>query len=151
MKEPGSIRVVLRPSGLVAGWLAGIHAATLLPLWWAAPHAWAGAVLTLAVAVHGAWAVRRFGLLHSPRSVTAVELQSGGCVLTHPDGSEFSGAVAASTLVMGPLVILAVADSAGGSIRHALIAGDMLAGDDFRRLRVALKWGTMQKPGHSQA
>lgn len=151
MKESASIRVVLDPSSVITRWLSGIHAATLLPLWWTAPHGWIGAALTLAVAAHGVWAVRRFGQLKSPRSVTAVELQSGGCVLTYRDGRGCSGAVAASTVVMGPLVILAVADSAGRLTRHALIAGDMLAGDDFRRLRVALKWGAVQEPGRSQA
>jgi hypothetical protein len=152
LKEPASIRVALRPSRLITGWLVGLHGATLVPLWWSALPVWAGAGLAIAIAIHGVWAIRRFGRLQSPRSVAGIALQPGaGCTLRARNGAEFSGPVDPSTLVIGSLVILSVKVSAGHPPCRAIVARDMLDEDDFRRLRVGLKWGGSQEPDGSQA
>jgi hypothetical protein len=152
VKESASIRVILRPSRLITAWLAGLHGATLVPLWWSALPVWAGAALAIAIAVHGAWAIRRFGQLQSPLSVTGIALQPGAdCILAARSGAEFGGPVDPSTVVLGSLVILAVKESAGHSHRRAIVVRDMLAEDDFRRLRVGLKWSRVQEPDGSQA
>ncbi|MFS8084920.1 MAG: protein YgfX [Acidobacteriota bacterium] len=152
MKAPASIRVALRPSRLITSWLAGIHGATLLPLWWSALPVWASLVVTIAVAVHGAWAIRRFGRLQSPHSVTGVALRPGvDCTLTTRNGAEFSGPVHPSTLVVGSLIVLALKISAKPLLQRTVIAPDMLAEEDFRQLRVGLKWGRPQASEGSQA
>jgi hypothetical protein len=152
VKELASIRVVLGPSRLISGWLAGLHGATLVPLWWSALPVWAGAATTIAIAAHAAWAIRRFGRLRSPRSMTGIALRPGAdCTLTARNGAEFSGPVDPSTVVLGSLVVLAVRGTAGHAARRAIVARDMLGADDFRRLRVGLKWGGNQEPGGSQA
>jgi hypothetical protein len=151
VKESTAIRVTLGRSRLISAWMAGVHAATLLPLWWSAPPLWAGAAVATLIALHGAWAIRRFGLLCSPRSVTGIALHPGGrCALGARDGEEFAGHLAASTVVLGSIVVLAVKDRAGHAACRALIARDMLNEDDFRRLRVGLKWGGTQETGGSQ-
>jgi hypothetical protein len=123
----------------------------LVPLWWSGLPVWAGAVLVFGIAVHGAWAIRRFGQLRSPRSVAGIALQHGAqCTLTARNGAEFTGPVDPSTLVLGSLVVLAVKRSAGHPPHRAIVARDMLAEDDFRRLRVSLKWGGTQEPDGSQ-
>jgi hypothetical protein len=152
LKAPASIRVALQPSRLITGWLAGLHGATLLPLWWSALPVWIGAALAIAVVLHGAWAIRRFGQLQSPRSVTGIDLRPGAdCALTARNGTEFSGPVHPSTLVIGSLIVLAVEASAGHLLHRAVIVRDMLAEDDFRQLRVSLKWGQPQESDGSQA
>lgn len=152
MKESASVRVTLRPSRLITAWLAGLHGATLVPLWWSALPIWAGAALAIAIAAHGAWAIRRFGQLQSSLSVTGIALQPGAdCTLAARSGAEFSGPVDPSTVVLGSLVVLAVKGSAGHSPCRAIVARGMLAEDDFRRLRVGLKWGGVQEPDGSQA
>jgi hypothetical protein len=150
VKESTAIRVALGPSRLITAWLAGMHAATLVPLWWSAPPLWAGVAIAIVIATHGAWAIRRFGQLRSPRSVTTIALRSGGhCALAARNGTEFSGHVDASTVVLGSLVVLALKGAAGHPARRTLIARDMLNQDDFRRLRVGLKWGRPQDMGGS--
>jgi len=150
--ETASIRVALAPSRLLTGWLIGAHAVSLVPPWWACLSAPAGAALAIAIVAHGAWSVWRAGRLRSPHSITGVELHAGaGCTLRARNGDRFDGTVAGSTVVVGSLVVLAVRASAGHATRHAIVVRDMLAGDDFRRLRVALKWGGSQAPGGSHA
>lgn len=80
-----------------------------------------------------------------------IALQPGApCTLTARNGAEFSGTVDSSTVIFGYLVVLAVKGAAGHPACRAIIARDMLAGDDFRRLRVGLKWGGTQESGGSQ-
>lgn len=152
MKESASVRVALRPSRLLTAGLAGLHGATLALLWWSALPVWAGAAMAIAIAAHGGWAIWRFGQLQSPRSVTGIALQPGAdCTLSTRNGAEFTGPVDPSTVVLGSLVVLTVKGAAGHPACRAIVARDMLAGDDFRRLRVGLKWGGTQEPGGSQA
>lgn len=152
MKFSGAIRVDLVRSRLLAAVLAGAHLATLLPLWWAGLPEWAAAVLTLAILTHGGWAIRRYALLRSPHSVIAVTLQpAGDCRLTLRNGADLAGLVDPATVVLGPLVILAIRR---GTIRpsvRALIARDMAPDEALRQLRVGLKWGGAQdsRAGHA--
>ncbi len=84
--------------------------------------------------------------------MAGIALQPGaGCTLTARNGAEFSGPVDPSTLVIGSLVILSVKGSAGHPRSRAIVVRDMLDEDDFRRLRVGLKWGGSQEPDGSKA
>jgi hypothetical protein len=146
VKEYGALQLTPRPSGLIAAWLTGLHAATLVPLWWSALPLWPSAAIASAIAIHGMWAVRRFGQLRSPRSVIGITLQPDGrCAFATRAGAVVHGSVDVSTVVLGSVVMLAVKGSPGHPARRVIIARDMLAEDDFRRLRLALKWGGTQK------
>ncbi len=152
MKTSSALRVNLGPSRSLSCVLAGLHGATLLPLWWAGLPVWTGAILALAIIVHGGWSVRRHALLRSARSVTAVELgPAGNCTLIRRDGTEVAGAVDPGSLVVGALVILGVRRAGIRPALRALIVRDMLPEEEFRRLRVGLKWGGAQAPdaGHA--
>ncbi len=144
--------VALAPSRLLTGWLVCLHGVSLVPLWWAGLPAPAASALAIAIVAHGAWSVWRVGRLRSPQSIIGIELQAdAGCTLIARNGVRFDGAVAGSTVLLGFLVVLAVAAAAGHATRHAIVVRDMLAADDFRRLRVALKWGGAQAPGGNHA
>ena len=83
--------------------------------------------------------------------MVGIALQRGADItLMARDGTEFSGQVDPSTVVIGSLVVLVVKGSAGYPHRRAIVARDMLAEDDFRRFRVGLKWGGSQGAGGSQ-
>ena len=152
MKETVSLHVALVPSRLLTGWLIGLHAVSLVPLWWTDLPAPVGSALAIAIVAHGAWSVWRLGRLRSPHSINGIKLQAGaGCTLIARNGDRFDGAVSGSTAILGYLVVLAVKAAAGRATRHAIVVHDMLADDDFRRLRVALKWGGAQAPGGSHA
>ncbi|MBK9605533.1 MAG: hypothetical protein IPO58_03565 [Betaproteobacteria bacterium] len=152
MKETASMHVALAPSRLLTGWLIGLHAISLVPLWWADLPAPAPSVLAVAIVAHGAWSAWRAGRLRSPHSITRIELGAdAGCTLIARNGVRFDGAVSGSTVILGFLVVLAVNADGGRATRRAIVVRDMLAVDDFRRLRVALKWGGAQAPGGSHA
>lgn len=150
VNEPATVRVDLHPSRLITFLLVGVHAATLIPLWWSAQPTWAGFAIAAAIFIHGVWAIRRFGLLRSARSVIGVALQPGGrCALRTGSGMEFSGNVDASTVVLGSLVVLAVRVGEGHLACRTIIAPDMIGKDDFRSLRIVLKWGRTQESSGS--
>lgn len=152
MSHSGSLEVVLTPSRSLCIVLAGVHGATLLPLWWAGLPGWVGMLLALAIGVHCLWAVRRFALLRSAHSVTAIALRdAGGCALGLRSGEAISGSVdPAGTVVFGSLVILGVRRAAIRPGVRVLIAADMLPDELFRRLRIGLKWGGAQPDaGHA--
>ena len=152
MKETDVVRVELRPSNLLTGWLAGLHAATLLPLWWSALPVWTGVAAVAIIAAHGTWTVLRYGRLQRPRSITGITLRIGqDCTLFSRDGREFIGTVEGSTLVLSILVVLAVKRTGAIQVRHVIIVPDMIALEDFRRLRVGLKWGGSQVPDSRHA
>lgn len=152
MKDTAAVSIALGPSRLLAGGLIGVHAASLVPLWRMDLPAPAVAVLAIAIIVHGAWSVWRAGRLRSAHSITGIELHpGGGCALIARNGGRFDGVVSDSTVILGSLVVLAVKAVAGHATRRAVVVRDMLAVDDFRRLRVALKWGDAQTPGGSHA
>ena len=145
MKESPALRIALRPSRLLGGGLAVVHGATLAPLWLSGLPVWSSVLLASAVLGHGFWAIRRFALLRTPDSIVGVALEpEAGCRLESRDGTGYSGRVDPATVVLGPLVVLAVRTS-GRTRRLALIAADMLAEEELRRLRVALRWGGLQE------
>ena len=152
MSTVTSLQLVLRPSRTLFVVLAGLHCATLLPLWSAGLPGLTGVAITLAIFAHGVWVVRRHALLRSPRAVTGLTLTAGGnCTLTLREGTRVTGAVDPATMVIGTLVILAVRRNTFRPATYVTIVADMLANDDFRRLRVGLKWGGAQRSdaGHA--
>lgn len=148
----GTLELNLRPSRSLFVLIAGLHAATLLPLWWAGLPAWAGVAVVLVLAAHAVGVVRRCALLRSPRSVTALSLTAGGdCTLSLRDGNQVMGRIDPATMVLGSLVIVAVRHREFGLATYVPITADMLGDDDFRRLRVGLKWGGTQRSDAGQA
>ncbi|MEO8134001.1 MAG: protein YgfX [Betaproteobacteria bacterium] len=150
--DTATIDVSLRSSWRLSSGLAGVHVASailvfLLDLSWgiATP-------VLIALAGHGAWAVRRFGWLASGASVTGIALQlDHECSLRYRDGTFCTGRIDDSTLVTGWLVVIGVSRPPRGRTRRVAVTPDMLAAEDFRRLRVALRWGQpAQIPGATQ-
>lgn len=152
MTTSGALELKLRPSRSLFVAIAGLHLATLLPLLWSALPAWAGVAVVLILAAHGVWVVRRCALLRSRRAVTALSLTAGGdCSLALHDGSTVIGRIDPATVVLGWLVVVAVRHRKFGPASYVPITSDMLGNDDFRRLRVGLKWSVTQRSdvGHA--
>ena len=150
MSEQPSLRTDLRRSPLITGFLLAAHALTLLPLWLAdlAPSVLTGAVL--AVVAHGGWSAWRFGWLGALRSVAAIEAGPfRSCTIVFRNHERITGVFHSSTVVTGGLVVIALRpDAALGRksrrLAHVIVAPDMLAEEEFRRLRVMLKWSPPQ-------
>jgi hypothetical protein len=141
MRLPPSVHVVLGPSRIV-GVGVGLAAVGLLAVVFAMPFpAWQQGAVMLAVL---AWAARTFAVValrRGPRAITELRLAPDlVLVVHHGDGRLVAGHVRSASYV-GALVTSIVwrPDDAWHS-RAILIVPDMLPADDFRRLRVMLRY-----------
>jgi toxin CptA len=134
--------LTLRPSRRLAAILIVAHAAAgglmlalSLPPWLTA----AGSVMLLVSAVRG---VHRYALLRGPGAITALVFSDREAVdLTLRDGSTQDGRVLGSSTVGTSLTILNIALVGKRLPVHVVLMGDSLAAEEFRRLRVWLRWG----------
>ena len=132
------LRLELRASPELAGTLLLLHAFAAACVALVLPGAWGGALAALVAALGAATAWDR-ALLRSARSVRFLELHPAGvAVLGLADGSRLEGTVAARRNVSPWWVTLPLGGRAG---RTLLVARDMLAEGDFRRLRIWALWG----------
>lgn len=142
--------VILQPSYRLAAMLLAVHAAAagllvMLPLpSWVMP----AAVLTLfASAIH---AVRRHALLRGRQAITALAFSDRETLrVSLRDGSSHAGRVLGSSTVGTTLTILNLALDGRRLPAHVVVLDDSLPADDFRRLRVWLRWGT--RPAQERA
>ena len=134
--------VALKPSrrfalGLGLAHLAAAAAivATGLPLWLALA---AGSALL----VHGVVVIARTALLRSRGAVVALEAGRGETLpFMTRDGVWHEGRILGSTYVAPYLTVLNISDYGSRRAYHVPIMPDGIDPEDFRRLRVWLRWG----------
>jgi hypothetical protein len=128
----------LRASRALAGALVLVHAAAAACVLAAAPFAAGLAIAALLLALGGMAAWDR-ALLRGRRSVRALELpEDGTATLELADGSRVAARVARRRHVGAWWVTLPLQ---GAPWRTVLVAADMLAPAEFRRLRLWALWG----------
>jgi hypothetical protein len=155
MRMPPSVHVVLSPSR-IAGAGIGLLAASTVALIVVLPlEPWQQASLIVAVV---AWAAAAFHVsaLHRGRfAVTEVRLAPDlTLVACMGDGHLVAGYVRASTYVGAWITTIVWRPDARRLSRTILVLPDMLADEDFRRLRVMLRYarsGEVQDVPASQA
>ena len=132
------LRLELRASRILAGALLLVHALAAACIALVLPGVWGAALAALVAALGVATAWDR-ALLRSARSVRFVELYADGlAVLGLADGSCLEGSVAARRNVSPWWVSLPLERRTRSTL---LVARDMLAAGDFRRLRIWTLWG----------
>lgn len=139
---PRIASMTLRPSRRLAAILIVAHAATCglllalsLPPWLTA----AGGVMLL---VSAFCVVHRYALLRGPGAILALAFSNRETVgLTLRDGSTLDGRVLGSSTVGTTLTILNIALAGKRLPVHVVLMGDSLAAEEFRRLRIWLRWG----------
>jgi hypothetical protein len=131
------LRVELRASGTLAAAMLSFHAAGAAGVLLVAPGAVGIALAVLLIALGAAAAWDR-ALLRGPHSIRVLEVASDGAMRAFLAGGEKLQGRAAGRSHVGPWwVVLPFA----GRRRVALVAADMLAPDEFRRLRLWALWG----------
>ncbi|MGZ8230308.1 MAG: protein YgfX [Burkholderiales bacterium] len=135
------VRATLRPSYLLGAVLALVHvvaAAIVLTLELSLPGA---AGLNLAIAGSLLRAVFRDALLISKSSVRAIEVRDRtAAAVQRRDGVWREGRVLGTTYVTPALTVLNLKLPNERSRRHVLILPDSLDPEEFRALRVLLRW-----------
>ncbi len=139
---PRIASLTLRPSRRLAAILILAHAATgglllALPL-----PSWLTAAASLMLLASAVWCVHRYAMLRGPGAITALAFSDRETIrLTLRDGSTHTGHVLGSSTVGTTLAILNIALAGKRLPVHVVLLGDSLAAEDFRRLRVWLRWG----------
>ena len=130
----------LRASPRLALFLLCAHAAAAAAAWAALGGA-AGSAIALLVLTAGGCAIHGHALLLASDSPAYVELSpSGELRIIDRSGLDWSPIADSACHVSRWAVIVPVAGKAGQR-RRLLVAGDMLAREPFRRLRIWALWG----------
>lgn len=85
--------------------------------------------------------LRRDALLLLPSSPVGLRVEEGSATMFTRGGSELSGKIASDSLVTSVLTILNFSRQEAGKMRSVVIFPDSMDKEDFRKLRVLLKWG----------
>jgi toxin CptA len=142
MNSPHLQIMELRPSRQLAVILGCAHLGALLALamlpvaWWL--KAGGAAVLLLSTA----YAIRRYAWRRGRGAVTALHcIDREQLRVRMHDGNWHAGRVLGSSTVGTSLTLLNIALDGRRLPIHLVLPGDSLAADEFRRLRVWLRWG----------
>ena len=142
------LRVSLKRSRYLVAASACVHLAaiaTLVPLQLPLT---ARLGIALAVTLSLAHSIRRFAWLRSPESIVAIELtdcEQGS--MQSAAGLWCEGRVLPTTYVTPMLTVVNMRVNGSRRVRHALIVADNIDADDFRKLRVALRWAYPKNAG----
>lgn len=141
MDKPFLPRIELRPARRLAWLLGAVHLGALmllgtLPMAW-----WAVLVLAALLVASALQSISRQALRRGARAVTAMEFADREQVrVRRGDGSWHDGRLLGISTVGAKLAVLNIRLE-GQGVQHVVITGDGIDGDDFRRLRVWLRWG----------
>jgi hypothetical protein len=142
MRPPNQLRVVLGPSRIATCALAALAALAIALLLIMPAPAWTDALGALALVAWAAHRIRLHGLRRAPASIVEVMLaEDRTIVVRHRDGRLRAGLVLDRSHVHPAFTSIAWRPDGVRLARSVPIVPDMLASDDFRRLRVLLRYG----------
>jgi toxin CptA len=136
------LKISLRPSRILAAILVAAHGGVIAVVAIISVPLWLDLIAITALAVNLVAVVRRTALLLTPDSVVAIEIGSDDALsIQTRRGSWISECeVLGSTYVAAFLAIVNVRDPETGAVRHVILLRDSIDAEDFRRLRVWLRW-----------
>ena len=136
------LKISLRPSRILTAILVAAHGGAIAVVALVAMPLWLKLMAIAALAVSLVAAVRRAALLLAPGSVVAIEigLDDSLSIQTRRGSRIGECEVLASTYVAGFLAIINLREPETRAVRHVIVLTDSIDGEDFRRLRVWLRW-----------
>lgn len=141
MDKPSPYQVELRPSRRLAGLLGAAHGGALLLLPTLPIAAWFAALIAVLLVTSAVLTITRHALHCGARAVTALKLADREQLqIRAGDGVWHGGRLLGSSTVGAAIVVLNIRLDSGG-ITTVVILGDGIDTNDFRRLRVWLRWG----------
>jgi toxin CptA len=138
---PLPARVRLRPSPSLIALLCGMHtlaAAVLVPIQLPLP---AKLALLVAIAASLARGILRHGMLRSACAIKAVEARdcARAAILT-ADGTWREVDILSTSYVSGSIAVLNLREAGRRLARHVVLVPDNVDAEEFRQLRVVLRW-----------
>jgi hypothetical protein len=151
MDKPTPLTVELRASRRL-GWLLGVVHSTavilllLLPLPW-----WLIGIASVPVIASAVSTIKRQALRRGKQAVRALQFSDRETLRARTgDGSWHGGRLLGSSTVGAGLAVLNLRLDDRGTT-HVVITGDGVDRDDFRRLRVWLRWGPGPADSHTES
>ena len=137
-----ALKISLRPSRILAAILVAAHGGAIAVIVIVDMTLWLELIAITALAVNLVAALRRTALLLAPDSVVAIEIGSDDTLsIQTRRGSRIDECeVLASTYVAAFLAIINLREPETRAIRHVVLLRDSIDAEDFRRLRVWLRW-----------
>lgn len=135
------LKVSLRPSWILAAILAAAHGAAIAAVALAGMPPWLQLIAIAALAVSLMFEIRQTVLLRAPDAVVAIEIASDDALSVQTRrGDWIRCEVLGSTYVTYFLAIVNLREQGGGRVKRAVILPDSTDAEDFRKLRVWLRW-----------
>ena len=140
------VRASLKPSRLLVAGFAAVHlgaAAILIPIDLALELKIAVAAAVTTSLCHSVW---RYALLRSSRSIVGVEIvdQENGALCTR-DGDWDPAKILGTTYVTPSLTVINARRADERLALNVLLTTDNVKAEDFRRIRVLLRWARPRK------
>ena len=134
-------RIDLRPSRILAAILVIAHGAAIAVIALVSVPLWLKLIAIAALAVNLMFEIRQTVLLRAPDAVVALEIASDDALsIQTRRGDWITCEVLGSTYVIYFLAIVNLKEQGSGRAKRAVILPDSIDAEDFRKLRVWLRW-----------
>ena len=137
----------LKPSGYLVLWIGAAHAiAAGLFLILSLP-VWSKLVATLVFCISLVFYLKRNAWLAAPNSIIALEIKEDcTCVIETRSGKRLDCILLPTSYVSAPLTVLNLKANGERLARHVVLVPDAINPEDFRKLRVLLRWKFKVEP-----
>ena len=121
--------------------LAAAHGAAIAMIALVSLPLWLQLIALAALVLSLMFYVRQYALLRSPNAVVAIDIASDDALsIQTRSGGRIECKVLGSTYVTAFLAVLNLREKDSGAVRRAVILSDSVDKEDFRKLRVWLRW-----------
>jgi len=142
------VKITLRPSRILTAILVIAHGAAIAMVVLAGMPLWLDLIAIAALVANLVFVARQTALLRAPDAVLGLEITSDDKLsIQTRRGGWIECEVLGSTYVISFLTILNLKGIDSGRTMRAVIMPDSLDAEDFRKLRVWLRWKREPQPG----
>ena len=135
------LRVSLKPSILLSAILCAVHVAGVAILFTLEASASFRVAAVAVIALSLGRSMWLHALLRAQQSVIALTIEDQErCTLQTRSGAILPARILGSTYVTSSLTVISAKPTGAHRSRHVLLLKDSIASEDFRRLRVILRW-----------
>lgn len=138
-----TLTVHLKASWYLAALLAAVHGCALALLWMVPLPPWLSVIISIGIAASGALYIARDALRRMPQSITGAEIRDDGrCAIESKSGARRECELLGSSFVAPYLTVMNFRSAGSFLARSVAILPDSIEVEDFRRLRVLLRWNS---------
>ena len=141
------LKIGFRPSWVLVAVLALAHSAAIAVMLLVGIPWWVQAIAVAGLTVHLLAVVRRQALLLTPDAAVAIEIHSDNTLSVQARRGAWSEyAVVGGTYVAPYLTVMNLRQTDSHALKRIVILPDSLDAEDFRKLRVWLRWKEETQP-----